>query len=136
MRERDVSKECLSVPIWKMTEDRSIGKHSEVQMRITPKLAFCKCNSVGSPDVPQTFATVFLYGVAGHADTFPSFPVSGPFLPDVPGFQVPPDTVPVSFHLNCGLPLGRFASIFILATADVFCIISSFDEPESFQHSP
>ena len=39
------------------------------------------------------FATVSLCGVAALAETFPSFPVSGPFLPDVPGFQVPPDSV-------------------------------------------
>ena len=32
-------------------------------------------------------------GVAGLAETFPSFPVSGPFLPDVPGFQAPPDSI-------------------------------------------
>ena len=31
-------------------------------------------------------------GIAGHGDIFPSFPVSGPFLPYIPGFQVPPDS--------------------------------------------
>ena len=31
--------------------------------------------------------------VAGLADTFPSFPVRGPFLPHVPGFQLPSDSV-------------------------------------------
>ena len=39
------------------------------------------------------FAAVSLCGVAGPAETFPSFPVSGPFLHDVPGFQAPPDSI-------------------------------------------
>ena len=36
-----------------------------------------------------TFAAVSLFGVAGLAETFPSFSISGPFLLDVPGFQAP-----------------------------------------------
>ena len=51
-------------------------------------LAYTLCFSPFSP-----FAIVFLCGVAGLADTFPSFPVSDSFLPDVPGFQVPPDNI-------------------------------------------
>ena len=39
------------------------------------------------------FAAVSLCRVADLAETFPLFPVSGPFLPDTPGFQVPPDSV-------------------------------------------
>ena len=39
------------------------------------------------------FATVSLCEVASLAETFPSFPVSRPFHPDVPGFQVPSDSV-------------------------------------------
>ena len=38
-----------------------------------------------------TFRRCLPVRVAGLAETLPSFPVSGPFLPDVPGFQVPPD---------------------------------------------
>ena len=53
------------------------------------------------------FAAVSLFGVAGLAETFPSFSVSGPFLLDVPGF---------------GRPLGRFPSIFISATALIFSV--------------
>ena len=66
------------------------------------------------------FAAVSLCGVAGLAETFPSFPVSGPFLPDVPGFQV----LTVSFYLHFGLPLGRFPSIFISTTARMFSVSS------------
>ncbi len=38
------------------------------------------------------FAAVSLFGVAALAETFPSVSVSGPFLLDVPGFQVPSDS--------------------------------------------
>ena len=76
------------------------------------------------------FATVSLFWVAGLAETFQSFPVSGPFLPDVPSFQVLPDSIfppqrrsssrarPLHLHFdNC---------------SDVFGFISSFDVPEPF----
>ena len=92
----------------------------------------------GSNNVHQQicspFAAVSLCGVAGLAETFPSFPVSGTFLPDVPGFQVPTDSIfpprlrssaraiPLHLHFdNC---------------SDVFCFISSFDVHEPFQPSP
>ena len=39
------------------------------------------------------FANMSLFGVAGIAETFPSFSDSGPFLLDVPGFQVPSDSI-------------------------------------------
>ena len=39
------------------------------------------------------FAAVSLCGVAGLAQTYPSPPVSDPFLPDLSGFHVPPDIV-------------------------------------------
>ena len=39
------------------------------------------------------FAAVSLFGVAGLAETFPSFSVSGRLHPDGPGFQVPSDSV-------------------------------------------
>ena len=39
------------------------------------------------------FAAVFLFGVAGLAETFPFLSVSGPFLLDFPGFQVPSDSI-------------------------------------------
>ena len=42
-----------------------------------------------------------------------------PFRPDIPGFQVPFDS---SFHRKIGFPLGRFPSVFILATALVFSV--------------
>ena len=58
---------------------------------------------------------------AGLPETYPSFPVSDPFLPDVPGFQVP---LTVSFHRNFGLPIGHFPSIFILTTAPMFSVSS------------
>ena len=44
------------------------------------------------------------------------FPVSDPLLPDLPNFRSLL-TVSVSFHLDLGLPPGRFPSIFITATA-------------------
>ena len=51
-------------------------------------------NSV-KPTLPVAFCLFLTFrhhlslcGVAGLAETFPSFPVSGPFLPDVSGFQV------------------------------------------------
>ena len=39
------------------------------------------------------FAAVSLLGVAGLAETSPSFSVSGPFLLDFPRFQVPSDCI-------------------------------------------
>ena len=67
------------------------------------------------------FATVSLCMVAGLAETFPSFPVSGPFLPDVPGFQVPPDSVfpPQLWSSSRALP-----HIFISTTARIFSVTS------------
>ena len=72
-----------------------------------------------SPFLP--FAAVFLCGVAGLAETFPSFPVSGPFLPDVPGFQVPPDSIiaPQLRSSSKALP-----SIFTSTTARMFSVSS------------
>ena len=70
------------------------------------------------------FAAVCLCGVAGLAQTFPSLTVSGPFLPDAPRFHVPPDRILPWFHLNFGLPLGRFPSIFISTTALIFSVSS------------
>ena len=49
-----------------------------------PKNIRAKCDA---------FAAVSLCGVAGLAETIPSLPCSGPFLPDVPGFHVPSDSV-------------------------------------------
>ena len=81
------------------------------------------------------FAAVSLCGVAGLAGNFASFPVRVrlPFLPDIPGLQVPSDSVvppqlrsssrALHFHLhfhNC---------------SDVFCFISSCTMPDPFQHS-
>ena len=85
-----------------------------------------------SPFAP--FAAVSLFGVAGLAETFPFFSVSGPFLLDFPGFQVPSDSIfpsqlwsssralPLHFHFcNC---------------SDVFSFSSPFDVSKPFQPSP
>ena len=87
---------------------------------------------VFSPFSP--FVAVSLFGVAGLAETFPSFSVSGPFLHDFPGFQVPSDGIAqpqlwsssraLSIHLN-------FCNCW-----DVFSFISSYDLPEPFHPSP
>ncbi len=72
----------------------------------------------------QTPPCLYRSGVAASqdlAETFPSFPVGVPLLPDVPGFQV---LLTVSFHRNFGFPLGRFPSIFISKTARMFSEMS------------
>ena len=74
------------------------------------------------------FAAVTLCGVASLAETFPSFPVRGPFLPDLPGFRVPSFRSQL-WSSSRALPLNLHCS-------DVFCFISSFDVPERFQPSP
>ena len=51
-------------------------------------------------------------------------------------FQAFMSLLTVSFHLDLGLPLGRFPSIFILATALMFfCLISSLPEPFQPSHN-
>ena len=71
------------------------------------------------------FAAVYLCGVA--------IPVSGPFLPDVPGFQVPPDSIfPRQLRSSSrALPLHLHFD----NCSDVFCFISCFDVPEPVQPS-
>ena len=55
--------------------------------------------------------------------TFLSFPVSGPFLPDVPGFQVPTVSVfPPQLRSSSRAPLH----LHFCNCSDVFCFISSF----------
>ena len=54
-------------------------------------------------------------------ETFPPFSVSGP-CPLM--FQAFKSLLTVSFHINFGLPLGRFPSIFISATARMFSVSS------------
>ena len=56
--------------------------------------------------------------VADLTETFPSLPVSGTFLSDLPGFQLSSDTVLPSL----GLPLWCFPYIFISATALMFFV--------------
>ena len=77
-------------------------------------------------------AAVFLCGAAGLVETFPSLPVSGPFLPDVPGFQAPSDSVfpPQLRSSSMALPLhlGHYCNC-----SDVICFISSFIVPEALQ---
>ena len=77
------------------------------------------------------FAAVSLPGVAVFADTFPSLPVSGPFIPDVPPFQVLHDSVFPSQHQSS----SRALTLHFNNCSDVFSFISSFDVPEPFQHS-
>ena len=81
----------------------------------------------------QCFSPVSLCGVEGLAETFPSFPVSGPFLTDVPVFQVPPDNIfpPQPRSSSRALPLHLHFD----NCPDVFYLISSFDVPEPFQPS-
>ena len=59
----------------------------------------CACVGLYVWALPHVDVAVFLTfrrrlpirGITGLAETFPSFPVSGTFLPDVPGFQYPPE---------------------------------------------
>ena len=79
------------------------------------------------------FAAISLCGVAGLADTFPSFPVGGSLLPDVPGFQVSPDSIfPPQLWSSRALPLHLHFNNCL----DVLSFISSFDVPEPFEPSP
>ena len=61
------------------------------------------------------FAAVSLLGVAGLAQTFPSFYLI---------FQAFSSFLTVSYHRNFSLPVGRFPSIFISATAQMFSVSS------------
>ena len=63
-------------------------------------------------------------GSGSCTDTFPSLTVSGPFLPDAPGFREHQGGMTVSFHLNFGLHLRLFPSIFISTTALMFSVLS------------
>ena len=56
-----------------------------------------------------TFRRRICAGVAGLAETFPSLPVSGPFLHDVPGVQVPPMfSTSTNYCSKCShLPTGQ-----------------------------
>ena len=65
------------------------------------------------------FAAVFQCGVAGLADTFPSFPVSGPFLPDVPRFQFPSHSI---FPPQLWSSSRGFLSIVISKSAQMFSV--------------
>ena len=80
------------------------------------------------------FAAVFLCVVAGLAETSPSFPASGPFLPDVLGFQVPPGSIfpPQLWSSSETLPLH----LHFCNCSDVLCFISSFGVAKPFQPSP
>ena len=79
------------------------------------------------------FDAVSLCGVVGR------FPVSGPFLPGVPGFQyyIYMSLLTLSFHRNFGLPLGALPLYLHFHNwSDVFSFISSFDVPKPLQHPP
>ena len=80
----------------------------------------------------QCFSPVSLCEVAGLAETFPSFPVSGPFLTDASVFQVPPDNIfpPQLQPSYRALPLHLHFDTWV----DVFCLISSFDVPNHSNH--
>ena len=77
------------------------------------------------------FAAVSLCGVAGLAETFPTFPVSGPLLSDLPGFQVPPDSIFPPQLRSSSRALPRHLHFY--NWSDVFSFISSFDVTEPFQ---
>ena len=94
--------------------------------RLTPP----HCGStVNDPDgYISPFAAVFLCGVAGLAETFPSLPVAHSSL-ILQSFM---SLLTVSLHLNLGLPLGRFPSIFILAISVMFpvsCLLFNVPKP-------
>ena len=75
-----------------------------------------------SPPYFSNFAVVSLCGVTGLAETFPSFPVSGPFLPDVPGFHVHPDRIfpPQLRSSSMALPLHlHFDNAWIFSVSDL-----------------
>ena len=80
------------------------------------------------------FAADSLFGVARLAQTFPSFSVSGPFLLDVPGFQVPFDSIvpPQLSSSSRAFPLH----LHFCNCSDVFSSASSFDVSKLFQPSP
>ena len=80
------------------------------------------------------FAAVSLCGVAGLAETFPSFSVSCPFLLDVLGFQVPSDCI-VPLQLRSS-SRALHLHLHFCNCSDVFNFISSFNVPEPFQPSP
>ena len=77
------------------------------------------------------FAPVYLFGVAGLAETFPPFSVSGPFLLDVSGFQVPSDSTVPRWSSSRALPLH----LHFCNCSDVFSFTSSFDVSKPFQPS-
>ena len=87
---------------------------------------------IGQLSTGSTYVSPVFF--SGLAETFPSFPVSGPFLPDVPGFQVPPDSIfPHQLRSSFrALPLH----LHFENCSDVFCFTSCFDVPEPFQLSP
>ena len=83
-----------------------LGKtHSTLHLVMYPS-SLSVCPSVRPPVRPSVhlyiclpvclyfspLAAVSLCRVACLAETFPRVPVSGPFLPHLPGFQVPPDS--------------------------------------------
>ena len=79
------------------------------------------------------FVAVYLCKVAGLAETFPLLPGSNPFLPDVPGFQVPSDSVLPSQPRSSSKELPLY--LHFGNCCDVFSFISSFDVPEPFRPS-
>ena len=88
-----------------------------------------------SPFSPfSPFAAVSLFGVAGLAETFPFFSVSGPFLLDFPCFQVPSDSIFPSqlWSSSRALPL----QLHLCNCSDVFSFTSPFDVSKPFQPSP
>ena len=68
------------------------------------------------------------------AGTFPYFPVSGPSLPDVNGFQVLPDSVFPPQLRSSSRALTRHLHFHNWSA--VFSFVLSFNEPEPFQPSP
>ena len=70
---------------------------------------------------PHVSSPFTVRGIAGLADTFPSFSVSGPFPLMFQAFR---SLLKLSVHFNFGLPLERSPSIFI-STTDRMLSVSS-----------
>ena len=80
------------------------------------------------------FAAVSLFGVAGLAETFQFFSVSGPFLLDFPGFQVPSDSIFPSQLWSSSRALHHH--LYFCNCSDVLSFTSPFDVSKPFQPSP
>ena len=144
MRERDVSKEWQTgpiVPIWRYRQD---PVYRPTEAYHSKACFFASAISFGSPmkmsylrmmkyeQCFSPFSAVSLWGVAGLAETFPSFTVRGPSLPYVSGFHVPPDSIFPPQLRSSSRALHRH--LHFHNYSGVFCCMSSIDVLEPFQH--